>query len=294
MVAKKISATRKVTLSGVGGDEMFGGYVRYLLAYFEQCIRGAIDGDLWSGNFVVTYDRILPHLGLLKNYKPLIQDFWAEGLFEEMPKRYCKLIDRSRELREILHPEQVEGIKKEHSHFVDHFESSSPNSSSYLDKMTSFDSKTFLRGLLHVEDRMTMAHGLESRVPFLDKPLVDIVRKTPSNIRMPNGELKSFLIKSMADSLPKSILERKNKMGFPVPIHEWMEEKGRFYEYVRETLLSKKALNRGLWKRKELEYTLESDKQFGRKVWVLLCTELWFSTFIDKAQTFQNMRERSA
>src|SRR6185369_10221843 len=73
MVSGLVKDKVKVVLGGQGGDETFGGYARYLLAYWEQCIKGALDGTMNSGNFVVTYDSIIPNLVTLRGYKPLIQ-----------------------------------------------------------------------------------------------------------------------------------------------------------------------------------------------------------------------------
>src|SRR4051794_21525446 len=72
MVSQAASRACKVILGGQGGDEVFGGYARYLIAYFEQCIKSAIDGTMHAGNFVVTYESIIPNLGALEDYKPLL------------------------------------------------------------------------------------------------------------------------------------------------------------------------------------------------------------------------------
>ena len=79
MVSRLASSRRKVVLGGQGGDEIFGGYVRYLIAYFEQCIKAAINGTAHDGNFIVTYESIIPNLQTLREYKPLLQEFWPRA-----------------------------------------------------------------------------------------------------------------------------------------------------------------------------------------------------------------------
>jgi asparagine synthase (glutamine-hydrolysing) len=173
MVSRLASGSRKVVLGGQGGDEIFGGYTRYLIAYFEQCIKAAIDGTMHNGNFVVTYESIIPNLTALKNYKPLLQEFFREGLFEPMDKRYFRLINRAPMLKDEVHWELFNGYSPLES-LRTVFNGDNVGKESYFDLMTHFDFKTLLPALLQVEDRVSMAHGIESRVPFLDHPLIEL------------------------------------------------------------------------------------------------------------------------
>ena len=88
--------------------------------------------------------------------------------------------------------------------------------------MTHFDFKTLLPALLQVEDRVSMAHGLESRVPLLDHELVELAATIPADIKFKDGKMKHVFKRATRSLVPDVIAERKDKMGFPVPLHEWI------------------------------------------------------------------------
>jgi asparagine synthase (glutamine-hydrolysing) len=288
MVSQLAARHRKVVLGGQGGDEIFGGYARYLVAYFEQCIKSAIDGTMHSGNFVVTYESIIPNLSALRNYKPMLQQFWREGLFEDADRRYFRLVNRS-----SLHADEVDwtllGDYSPFDTFRSIFRGSNVQKESYFDSMTHFDFKTLLPALLHVEDRMSMAHGLESRVPFLDRPLVELVATIPSNIKFKDGNMKHVLKSCMSSVLPESIVNRTDKMGFPVPLQEWVAEKGEVRDFVTDILSSQAALSRPVINNRRVLDGLGRELKFGRKLWAFLCLELWQRTFHDKATGFKQL-----
>ena len=108
--------------------------------------------------------------------------------------------------------------------------------------MTHFDFKTLLPALLHVEDRVSMAHGLESRVPFVDHEVVEFAATLPADVKFRNGELKHALKQTATDLLPPRILERKDKKGFPVPLGDWMH--GELHGFLHDLLTTDTARQR--------------------------------------------------
>jgi asparagine synthase (glutamine-hydrolysing) len=266
-------------LGGQGGDEIFGGYARYLIGYFEQCIKAAIDGTMHNGNFVVTYESIIPNLVTLKGYKPLLREFWREGLFEDLDRRYFRLVDRSPDWGDEVDRAAL-GDYSPFDSFREIFHNPNVGRESYFDKMTHFDFCTLLPALLHVEDRMSMAHGLESRVPFLDHRLVEKMATAPADVKFKNGELKRLLRRSCGDLLPPSIRERTDKMGFPVPLSEWLRTS--LHDFVADVFRVGQRRGRPFFNYEGILRSIGREAPFGRKLWGLLGLELWQQQFHDR------------
>jgi asparagine synthase (glutamine-hydrolysing) len=282
MVSQLVKDHVKVVLGGQGGDEIFGGYARYLIAYWEQCIKGALDGTMNSGNFVVTYESIIPNLQTLRNYKPLIQEFWSQGIFDARDQRYFRLINRSNTFGSIVDWGVFNGTSS-FDDFKAIYWGENVGKESYFDSMTHFDFKTLLPALLQVEDRMSMAHGIESRVPFLDHSLIELVATIPSNIKFQSGELKRLLRVAFADRLPKAILERKDKMGFPVPLQVWIKNGGKARDFILDLFRSRQARERFyLSPGFDVEKLMGTEGMFSRNLWAFLSLELWQQQFHDQ------------
>ncbi len=280
VISRFAARHRKVVLGGQGGDELFGGYVRYLIAYFEQCIKGAINGTLNSGDFIVTYESIIPNLGVLKPYEPLLKQFFADGLFRPMDQRYLKLVERASALGDELRVDFDDGYDPRET-FLGIFNAENVENGSFFDSMTHADFKTLLPALLHVEDRVSMAHGLEARVPMLDHPLIEFAATIPSNVKFKDGELKR-VVKQMSDGvLPKSVLEREDKMGFPLPLARWL--KGPCRDWVRDVFDTGAARGRSYVDSAALPEKLAGETAFGRTMWGYLSLELWHQRFVDRS-----------
>ncbi|MFB6318219.1 asparagine synthase (glutamine-hydrolyzing) [Saccharicrinis sp. FJH54] len=279
MVSKLAKENVTVVLGGQGGDEIFGGYARYMIAYFEQAVKGAMFESTEEGEHIVSLESIIPNLPYIHRYVPMMREFWEKGAFDPMDRRYFHLLDRSgsslsyftEDFQQTYNKESVfERFQKIFNH---------PDTKSYYNKMTHFDMFGSLLGLLQVEDRVSMSVSLESRVPLLDRRIVDLVAKMPPAMKYKGAGMKYLLKKATQDILPEPILNRKDKMGFPVPLHLWA--KNGASDFIRDILLSKKSRERGIFDHANIEDLIASERSFGRSLWGLLSLELWFNTYID-------------
>jgi asparagine synthase (glutamine-hydrolysing) len=285
MVSKMAAQQVKVVLGGQGGDEIFGGYARYLVAYLEQCLKAAINGTYRDGNFVVTIESIIPNLGILREYTPLLQDFWREGLFGPLDERFMRLIDRSTDMTDEINWGDLNQDTVQ-QRFLEIFNNrANVAKEAYFDSMTHFEFKTLLPALLQVEDRMSMAHGLESRVPFLDHPLIEYVASVPADVKFAGGQLKQLLKTSFSGDIPVEILNRRDKMGFPVPLKEWFGSE--LNGFIREVFSNAASVQRDFMNSDAVLRNFGSEGRFSRKTWALLCLELWQQEFHDKASEYR-------
>ncbi len=273
MVSQLAAQHVKVVLGGQGGDEVFGGYARYAVAYFEQALKGAILETNEEGEHIVSLASIIPNLPALQQYVPMLQTFWRKGLFQEMDRRYFQLIDRSGHALSLYSAAFREDLEQEaiFAKFQSVF--NHPDTKSYYNKMTHFDLVAGLPALLQVEDRVSMAASLESRVPLLDIRLVNLLTKAPPQLKFRGAALKYTLKRAIRDVVPAAIVDRTDKMGFPVPLHRWRG--GRLEELVHDTLLSSTAKSADLIDQDEVRKLMSYEGDFGRRLWGLLNIELW-------------------
>jgi asparagine synthase (glutamine-hydrolysing) len=270
-------------LGGQGGDEIFGGYARYFIACFEQSLKAAVRG---AAGEAVPLEAMIPNLGLLDGYAPLLQAFWKDGVFGPEDRRYFALINRADGIGDLVDW----GALGPHSS-LEAFRAvfhDAANGPTYFDRMTRFDFRTLLPALLHVEDRMSMAHGVESRVPLVDHAIVDLAASIPARVKFAGGRLKHVLKAACAGDLPPAVLARTNKMGFPTPLVDICRGPAR--DFVHDIFASASARTRGFVHNDRVVSRLETEPRFGRTFWGLLSLELWQQTFHDRSAWYKQRR----
>jgi asparagine synthase (glutamine-hydrolysing) len=149
-----------------------------------------------------------------------------------------------------------------------------------LERMLYYELKTYLHGLLLIEDKLSMAHSLESRVPFLDNELVDLALTIPAQLKLHGGISKGLFRQAMRGRLPEQVLAR-TKTGFVPPQGTWFNQTN----YLDEVLLTDRARERGLYRPGFVEGLIEEHRSGARDrrlvLWTLLCLEWWHRIFID-------------
>jgi asparagine synthase (glutamine-hydrolysing) len=277
MTAKLASENVKVVLGGQGGDELFCGYIRYLILYFEASLKSEIYNKSSSKKYVLTINDVIKNLHYLQGYEPLLSQLFAKNLFDDLDKRYFALMKRTHNVTNVFNDDFLSSLQleKTFNNFCNEF--SNLKNTSLINKMLVFDYNNHLQSLLHLDDRANAAWSIESRVPLLDKRIVEYSFKIPPKIKFSEGEPKKILKKSVKNILPSDILNRTDKKGFPVPTSEWFSN--QLKPFIIDNLCSGQAVKMNIFKKNELEKIIYEEKKFGRNIWGLLSIEFWLRNF---------------
>ncbi len=282
VVSREAARHVKVCLGGQGGDELFGGYARYLVASLDFALSSAILADHSEDQRASPLlAELAAELGTLRQYGPMIRRLFQDGFLAESPtQRYFRLLDRTEGMLPAYSEEFRARIDRQS--IVARFESVFHLSADreHFDRLTAFDLSASMPALLQVEDRVSMAVSLESRVPLLDYRIADFLGALPARIKYPGGRLKHLFREAVAPWLPGPILERQDKMGFPVPLHLWARSGLR--DFLADVLLSQRCRQRGLFNPDVVQRLIGEETAYGRVLWGLLQLELWHQTFIDR------------
>jgi asparagine synthase (glutamine-hydrolysing) len=262
--AKLASKFVKVVLSGSGGDELFGGYPwRYYRGANSQNFESYID------QYYLYWQRLVDNRQLKAMFAPVAKDVagvWTRDIFRDVFATHDNVLER---------PED------------------------YINHSLYFEAKTFLHGLFVVEDKLSMAHGLESRVPFMDNDLVDFAMQCPVSMKLNNlaevlkinenepgdkqgqffqktSDGKQLLRDMMSRHIPADVT-RAEKQGFSSPDASWF--KGESIEFVKRTLLNGNSRIYEVLDRQTVcnlvKEHIESHQNRRLLIWSLLNLEAW-------------------
>jgi asparagine synthase (glutamine-hydrolysing) len=266
--AKLASRFGKVVLSGAGGDELFGGYPwRYYRAVVNDNFEQYID------KYYGFWQRLIPNVEIRRVFSPIwdsVQHVWTRDIFRDVFQHHASNLTRPQD-------------------YINH--------SLYL------EAKTFLHGLLVVEDKLSMAYSLETRVPFLDNDLVDLSMRLPVSLKLGNlaevvklnenepgqktqkyyertRDGKLLLRELMQRYIPRQVTDRE-KQGFSAPDASWF--RGESINYVQDVLLRRNAKIYDLFDYQPIT-TLINEHLTGAQnrrllIWSLLYLEQWLVRF---------------
>lgn len=278
--------TRKhvtVALNGDGGDESFAGYERYLAMRLSEKYH-KIPALLRKG-LIETGINLLPSFETKRRSKAKDLKRFVKAASLPKVERYLSWVNAiDKNSKDLLYTEDFKNQIKtaDSAQFLTQWFDKS-NGNGIVDATMFTDQMTYLPNDLLVKvDIASMANSLEARSPLLDHKVIEFAASLPESIKLKGAENKSLLKKVGSRLVPKEVLYRK-KMGFGVPIANWLREELK--DFLRDNLISERFANRGILKKSVVEKLinehLSGEKDNYNQLWTILMLELWFQQFID-------------
>ncbi len=279
-ISKKARETgHTVLIGGTGGDDLFSGYRRHQALKLEKYFKKI---PAFAGSMIKSAS------GLINTHNTTIRKL----------KKVTKHIDHD-SLSRLAGYYEWTPLKRNHSlfhndikqHIQDHNPSdylinslqNIPDEKNMLNHLLYWDMKYFLTdNNLNYTDKLSMATGVEVRVPFLDLELVEFSTRLPMNIKMKGNETKYILKKTMEKYLPKNVIYRP-KTGFGAPVRRWVLQ--GLDEMIKDYLSAESIRKRGIFDEKNIQQLIDDNKvgkiDAAYTIFVLLGIESWFRQFVD-------------
>lgn len=243
-----------VVLGGQGADECFSGYPPYFTLAVKNMLSGRhrppISEYLRAPSYLFkggSFGRVTDRF----SRKPSIP--WIKGLDDIGAQFRQDQIENGKSMADLM------PMERQNSQAIKHY----------------------LRGLLHNEDRISMACSIESRVPLLDHRIVELSTKIPYWMKVGGGQSKRILRHAVTGITPQAILDRKDKKGYPVPIASWFSSSQK--KYVESILLTGKQYSGDLICSQGVKELISrhGEQDNSAAIWAILCTELWFRGLVN-------------
>lgn len=309
----KIASPRvKVLLDGQGGDELFGGYFSYFQAYMQSLVdrarRGAVHlvPKILRANREIRAISGMDPLGAIRDgQRRLVMGRYVnpgrrrlilaaraaagEGALREVVRRAKRCLTPPPVAaspgsnwpapHEVLQPSLRDRIASE----ATEWQTPTVTGDRFIDEMWDSLVRTSIPGLLHYEDRDSMAFSIEARTPFLDYRLIELAFQQPPELKIDGALTKVVLRDAMRGILPERVRTRRDKKGYPTPFVHWSRDVHR--AWLRELLLSGRCLSRGFFDPVTLEGVLtahlDGHREYSTFVYQLITFELFCRRFID-------------
>jgi len=270
-----------VVLTGEGSDETLAGYTRYAWTLLNSkmdrtyraltpaFLRRALRTGIGKAPLSASVHRKLEHTFLMKDGED-----WPSFYFDNFYSAFS-----ASEFSELLTSEALAGAGQAYAGSMGAWERSHGD---LLHRLLYTDLNSYLIELLMKQDQMSMAASIESRVPFLDHPLVEFTARIPAKDEIKGLAGKFILKEAVADLLPEDIVYRK-KMGFPTPWAYWLA--GSQLAEIERLLSEPRSRARGLFRPEAIQRMFAEHRagyrDHGNRIWRLLNLELWQRVFLD-------------
>ncbi len=276
LVSRLARETVTVILSGVGGDELFGGYRRYLNVQMNKYVKLM---PLWFRRNVMK--RVLNRLPVDRNNNLLNYFRLAKAYFNTAD---MALQQQYGEYTSVFKDDFREQLALENGHVSDFYNQyfAECDSDDLLDKIMYFDLKTSLpEQLLMLSDKMTMAVSLEGRVPYLDYRVVEYAARIPSHLKIRGFKLRHIQKQIFRNRFPDYVFEQKKK-GFGAPVGVWIREELRdmCYDLLGENYVRRQGVFNPQMVQRALDDHFNMREDYTDNLLALIAFQIWYESYL--------------